>query len=338
MKPSFHPRLINNPFSDPGLFIPFLFQKRAILFDLGDISVLSAKDILKISHVFVTHTHMDHFIGFDHLLRHLLGHDKEIFLYGPSGFIKNVEAKLHGYAWNLINNYENILSLIVTEVHGKYTVVQTYNSKDKFRTHIPPKRFSFHGELFSEQSFSVKAVLLDHKIDILGLSLNENFSINIIKEGLKELGLRVGPWIREFKNAVYENGDKNNKKIFTIRQGEKNQNVKEASFPIDELIEKIAKISPGQKITYITDIIGSNENIKKAIELAKDSTHLFIEAPFLDKDKDIAKKKYHLTAKQAGFIGARAHVKNLTIFHFSPRYFGRENEIIEEAMKTFQSR
>jgi len=57
----------------------------------------------------------------------------------------------------------------------------------------------------------------------------------------------------------------------------------------------------------------------------------------LDKDKDIAKTKYHLTAKQAGFIGARAHVKNLTLFHFSPRYFGRENEIIEEAMKTFQS-
>jgi ribonuclease Z len=335
MKPSFHPRLINDPFSDPGLFIPFLFQKRAILFDLGDISTLSARDILKISHIFVTHTHMDHFIGFDLLLRHLLGHDKEIHLYGPSGFIKNIEAKLHGYTWNLIENYENTLSLLVTEVHKKYAIAQTYNSRDKFKAHIPPERFPFNGELLSEQSFSVNAALLDHKIDTLGLSLNENFSINILKEGLKELGLLVGPWIREFKNAIYEG--QNPRKMFRIKWAEKNQGIKETSFPMHKLIDTIVRISPGQKITYITDIIGSNKNIKKAIELAKDSTHLFIEAPFLDKDKDIAKTKYHLTAKQAGFIGARAHVKNLTLFHFSPRYFGRENEIIEEAMKTFQS-
>jgi len=335
MKPSFHPRLINDPFSDPGLFIPFLFQKRAILFDLGDISTLSAKDILKISHIFVTHTHMDHFIGFDLLLRHLLGHDKKIHLYGPPGFMKNIEAKLHGYTWNLIENYESTLSLIVTEVHKEYAFTQTYHSRDKFKAHIPTEKFPFNGELHSEQSFSVNAVLLDHKIDILGLSLNENFSINIIKEGLKELGLSVGPWIREFKNAVYEG--KNPKKMFRIKRDEKNQGIKETLFPMHKLIDTIARISPGQKITYITDIIGSNENIKKAIELAKYSTHLFIEAPFLDKDKDIAKTKYHLTAKQAGFIGARAHVKNLTTFHFSPRYFGRENDIIEEAMKTFQS-
>jgi ribonuclease Z len=89
MRPRFHPRLINGPFDDPGLFIPFLYENRAILFDLGDINTLSARDILKVSHVFITHTHMDHFIGFDRLLRLFLGREKKLYLYGPQGFLKN---------------------------------------------------------------------------------------------------------------------------------------------------------------------------------------------------------------------------------------------------------
>jgi ribonuclease Z len=336
MKPSFHPRLVNDPFSDPGLFIPFLFKKRAILFDLGDLSALSARDILKISHIFITHTHMDHFIGFDFLLRHLLGRDKEIHLYGPSNFIQNMDAKLNSYTWNLIENYENTLSLIVTEVHEKHIFVQKYNSRDRFKALNAPEKLPFTGNLLSEQSFSINAVLLDHKIDSMGLSLKENFSINIIKEGVKELGLPIGPWIREFKNAVYEG--RNSDQMFMVMWKDKNQNIIEKLFPMDKLIDKIAIISPGQKITYITDIIGSHENIKKAVKLARNSTHLFIEAPFLEKDRNMAQMKYHLTARDAGLIGAKAGVKDLTTFHFSPRYFGREEEIIQEVINTFQSR
>ena len=102
MRPSFTPRLINNPFSDPGMFVPFLFEKRALMFDLGDLHALSPKDLLKVTHVFVTHSHMDHFIGFDILLRPFLGREKRLHLYGPPGFLNNVEGRLAGYTWNLV--------------------------------------------------------------------------------------------------------------------------------------------------------------------------------------------------------------------------------------------
>ena len=335
MKPSFHPRLINDSFLDPGLFIPFLFEKRALLFDLGDLSELSARDILKISHIFVTHTHMDHFIGFDTLLRLLLGRDKEIYLFGPFDFIQKVEAKLSSYTWNLIENYENTLSINVTEIKKGKILRQRYNSRNRFKSAGAPQELPFTGNLVLVERFSINAVLLDHKIDCIGLTLIENFSINIIKEGLKELGLPVGPWLREFKKAIYE--ERNPTQKFRVVWQDKDKIKMEKDFTLYELKEKIAMISPGQKITYITDMIGSPENISKAVDLAMDSTHVFIEAAFLDKERDMAQRKYHLTAKEAGLIARKARVKELTPFHFSPRYFRREKELIQEAMTAFRS-
>ena len=332
-RPSFTARLVNPPFHDPGLLLSFQYQRRAILFDLGDLHALSSRDLLKISHVFVTHTHMDHFVGFDTLLRVSLGREKELHLFGPAGFFDRVEGKLAGYTWNLVGEYPYNLQLKVTEVGEERCRTRLYLCKDRFLRAGDDADAPFTRILVKEPAFRVEASLLDHRIPCLGFSLIEEFSVNIDKEALKAMGLPVGPWLTSFKKAVAERKDPDH--VFSVAWEEEGKGAREKTFPFGELSEKIARITPGQKMTYLTDLLGSPENLEKAVELARNADHLFVEAAFLDRDRETAKMKCHLTAKEAGTLARKAGAKQITLFHFSPRYADLEEEIRKEAMEAF---
>ena len=332
-RPSFSARLINPPFHDPGLYISFLYQRRAILFDLGDLHALSPTELLKVRYVFVTHTHMDHFVGFDTLLRVFLGREKEIHLFGPAGFFDQVEGKLAGYTWNLVDEYPYGLHLRVTEVHEERCRTRQYLCKERFHQAGNEEEAPFTRILLKEPAFHIEAGLFDHRIPCLGLSLIEEFSVNIDKEALKALDLPVGPWLTSFKKAVAEKKDPGH--AFSVIWEEEGKILREKTFPFGELAGKIARISPGEKVTYLTDFLGSPENLEKAVELARDADYLFVEAAFLDRDRETAKTKCHLTAKEAGTLARKAGVKQITLFHFSPRYSDLEEEIRREAMEAF---
>ena len=153
--------------------------------------------------------------------------------------------------------------------------------------------------------------------------------VNINKDALAELGLQTGPWLTDFKQALYDGRDSESQFEFKSGNGQIQR------FRLGELTDRIAMLTPGQKIAYIADVAYSPENKEKIVSLAKDSDHLFIEAAFLEVHKNIAAEKYHLTARQAGTLAASAGAKQFTIFHFSPRYVGQENLLYQEATEAY---
>ena len=62
---------------------------------------------------------------------------------------------------------------------------------------------------------------------------------------------------------------------------------------------------------------------------------LFIEAAFSHAQRDIARRKRHLTARQAGELARSCRVKQYHLFHYSPRYADCPDMLEAEADKAF---
>jgi len=330
MKPLFHPRLVNDVFGDPGVYVEFLFEKRALLFDLGDLHRLPSRKILKITDVFVSHTHMDHFNGFDRLLRICLGREKQLRLFGPPDFIDQVRHKLSAYTWNLVEHYTNDFTIEVTEVHPQSLRTVRFRCREAFRLADDERRAHEDGVILDDETFRIRAASLDHSIPCLAFTFEEKTHVNIMKNRLEALGLRVGAWLKELKTAVIRGeGDRTPIRVWWKEKGR----LQERELPLDELRSEILEITPGQKISYAVDLVYHQENARKLVELARGADLLFIECCFLEKDAQQAAQKYHLTAHQAGLLAKAAGVKRVVPFHFSPRYEGQEQLLILELQK-----
>ena len=334
MGPSFLPRLVNGPFDDPSLFVQLRHQRKALLFDLGDINALSARDILKISHIFISHTHMDHFCGFDHLLRLMLGREKALNLYGPQGFLGNLEGKLAGYLWNLVEGYENRFVLEATELHPEHAIRRRYPCHNGFRADGETRVLPFDGNVLEDPSLTVRAVHLDHGTPVLAFSLTEPFHINIKKAQLVGLGLEPGPWLNELKRLIYAKADPETE--IEVRAGRRDGSPGARRLSVAALTDTVVSITPGQHITYITDASGTSENVARMIPLADGADHLFVEAAFSDRHRDVAIAKHHLTARQAGELARICRVKQYHLFHHSPRYSDTPELLAQEAAAAFE--
>jgi ribonuclease Z len=324
MRPFVHPNLVNGRSGDPALYVETLFEKRAILLDLGDISNLPARKIHRLEHVFVSHAHIDHFIGFDHLLRLLVGQDKTIRLYGPKGFAAHVHHKLQAYRWNLVDRFTTDLVFVVTEVDE---LLQAETVRFRLKNAFAAEAVGSHrigGALYSEPTFRVSTAVLEHRTPCLAFAIEEAAHVNVWKSRLADLGLPVGAWLRELKHAVIEN-----------RPDDDPVRVADSRIMPLGALRSAVTVTAGQKIGYVTDVADTPANRSAIVQLVRDADLLFIEAAFAQADAALAAERAHLTTAAAGAIAREAGVRRVEPFHFSPRYAGEEARLLEEVQLAF---
>ena len=105
-------RLVNGSTGDPSLLIDYPGRDDAFLFDAGENGSLSLKRLGDLQAVFITHHHIDHFVGFDRILRANLDHDKTLQIFGPEGTIRRLYARIASYEYQYFPFMK-----IVFEVH-----------------------------------------------------------------------------------------------------------------------------------------------------------------------------------------------------------------------------
>lgn len=340
MASSFAPRLVNGPFGDPGLLVELRWQGSAVLFDLGRNDGLPAAELLKVTHVFVSHTHMDHFIGFDRMLRLFLNRDKRLYLYGPEGIGDCVAGKLKGYVWNLTEDYPFVID--VTEITANGATRSVFRASTGFDREeaelLPPQREEPDPGapagtpiLVDEGHFRVRAAITNHRIPCLAFAIDEPTHMNVDPDALSKAGLAPGRWLKDLKAA--------------LRDGASDDTTVEVELPGREKGERslgelrsLVRITEGQKLGYIVDTRFIPENLAVLLPVMHKSDVLYCESPFLDEDREQAALRYHLTAAEAGTIGRMSRARRLKVFHYSPRYQGRGDMLRQEAEAAFRGR
>lgn len=317
MRPSLQARLLQGQEGDPGLYVQALHQAETALLDCGDLAGLSPRELLRVGALLISHAHMDHWADVDRLLRVLIGREKTLRVMGPEGLAARLRHRLLSYSWNLVDRIAPVLGFEVTEVPSgarRRFLLQTGFAEEVLPPAAPALQLG---------CMQISAAVFEHEIPSIGYAIAEAAHINVWANRLEARGLPKGPWLTALKQALRDGrGDDH---AVAMPGGAQ---------PLGALRDLVS-ITPGQRLAYITDLADTPGNRAAAVALAQGADTLFIEAPFLQADAAHAAARRHLTARAAGEIARAAGARRLQVFHFSPRYQGRFEELEAEAQAAF---
>jgi ribonuclease Z len=314
--------LVNGSTGDPVLFIDYPGRDNALLFDAGELGALDTKRLGDLEAVFVTHHHVDHFIGLDRIVRANLDREKTLHIYGPPGSIQKVYDRIKSYEYQFFPFQKIILD--VHELHEGSRRNARLECSRRFPqpdvTEVP------WGDrvVFGNADLDVEAVHVDHTVPCLAYALVERPGFHADSARLAAGRLRAGPWVSEAL-ALLRAGAPAESTI-TIDGGE---------FRIGSLRDQYFKTTKGSRIAYVTDTAWTEAVRPALVALAHRAKRLYCDSYYAHAQLSRAETHRHMTATQAAELARLAKVDELVLIHFAPRYEGRYEELLNEAKAIF---
>lgn len=306
----FQPEIKSRIDEDISILIKLDNYSNNIICECGYASDLTVKDCQNTEAIFLSHTHIDHFINFDFILRHQIGTGKRVIICGPNGITKQVQSKIKGYQWNLIEadaiTYEireikENGEILISELKPPLWSINELESKQQ-------------ATIYSTGKFDVHFVILDHKTDSIAYLFKEKDRIKI---NITKCEFKGGKWVNELKSAYEENN-----KTAEI-------NIEGKIHPAKELFHLLeAKV--GDSLGIIMDHAASQENHEKIISLFKDCNKVFIECFYKLEDKELADMNFHSYSTASARVMKKCNVKNAIPVHFSRKYGEDEIDVLLE--------
>jgi len=321
-KNNFYVKQVNSPFEDTAFYIRNTYKNEAFLFDCGRIGALQNSEVLALRELLISHTHIDHFYGFDRILRGTLLSGKKFRIFGPPGIIKNVQGKIDSYTWNLIKSYPVAYEVIELNESADEYMTADFSAADGFERRDGSIK---HSELGLSDGFRLDFTFFDHRVPSVGYRVTEPDMVSVDKEKLKSNGFAPGKWLAELKENILS-GSMDKEITAATEDGNK-------VFSTGEIADMIIEYIKPQSVTYITDTAPTYENVSKAIDFAKDSSILIIEGMFMKEDVMHANFKKHLTLELSKYIFKESGAGKVRFFHFTSRYDSIKKELYDRLYK-----
>ncbi|CAG0964907.1 hypothetical protein ANAEL_00845 [Anaerolineales bacterium] len=312
---------------DPVLLVNVRPLGCAILVDCGQLHHLAKRVFKSLDAIFVTHAHMDHFMGFDTLVRHIHVSPRTVELFGPPGIARRVTAKLAGYDWNLTESYW--CAFRVHEVHPGRTLHFIFPGAEGFPCRPEGESPRLGTEIYRNPFLTVDADLCDHNaIPTLAFRITERPSFWIDGDKVATEHLVPGEWLRELKSRFYR-GELDGRTI-AVPYRTADGGVEERSVDGRQLFEAIRRDQEPASIGYLTDIGTSDANLATVRRLLAGVTLLICECSFLAADEEKARTSHHLCTTDVSALARELRPGWLLPMHLSKSYNTKGHLIYDE--------
>jgi ribonuclease Z len=315
-------RLVNGSTGDPVLFIDYPGKDDAFLFDAGDNARLDAARLADLRAVFVTHHHIDHFVGFDRILRANLDRDKVLHVFGPADTIRRLHARVTSYE----HPYFPFQKLVLA-VHEVWPD-RTRTGLLECAKHFPEPRVEeapWRGlVIYENDDLKVEAAHADHSVPCLSFALVERTGYHADPAKLASGVLRPGRWVTEVLGLLRTGAD-----------AQTPLEIDGGRFTLAALAEGYFSVSGGGRVAYITDTAWTDASRPGLLRLASRARRLYCDSYYAQAQAKRAVLHRHMTAPQAAEVAKLAKVEELVLIHFAPRYAGRYADLVEEARAIF---